>query len=201
MFTYHYNTLTTTMNTVNVLCLHGCNQDAEMFERLLKDLVAIGNKENIKFHFMEAKYDHPLGLKTWYKIPLNVPDIGRIEMNHDMVDDTLNDLEAEIDKLNITALLGFSQGANAIDTYLAYKHSGKIKCAVMMSGYSLVDPNRQKVDVPVLNILSHEDVIVPSKYVSTEYVNSTILEHNKGHKLPSSKPQLRQIISFIKMNS
>lgn len=185
------------MPKINVLCLHGCNQNMDMFQRLLKDLISIGSKENLEFFFMEAKYDHPLGLKTWYKIPLNVADIGKIEMNHDMVSDTLNDVDEKIKEHNISVLLGFSQGANVVDTFLAYKGSNQIKCAVMMSGYSLVDPMRQKINIPVLNVLSHEDDIVPSKYTSVEYTNVTTIEHNKGHKLPSSKPQLRSICSFM----
>jgi predicted esterase len=189
----------------NVLCLHGCNQTKEMFESILKPLIEIAtkygkdNKITINFHFIEAKYDHPAGGKTWYKRPLEVEKIGSIQMDHDLVDSTLDELDGTIDSLNINVLLGFSQGGNVVDTYLvnAQHNANKIKCAIIMSGYDLVDTNRNtNVLVPVLNVCSDIDTIVPSKFMPI-YQNMTVKKHDKGHKLPTSRPFLREIVEFI----
>ncbi len=67
---------------VNVLCLHGCNQTETMFRQLMKNFIKLGEKQyNLKFHFTEAKYDHPQGGKTWYNRPLDVAQIGKIEFD------------------------------------------------------------------------------------------------------------------------
>lgn len=180
----------------NVLCLHGCNQDLAMFKSIMRDFMKIGEQNGCKFFFTEAKYDHPLGLKTWYKVPLNVKDIGNIEYTSELVEDTMNDIERLIDEHNIDVLLGFSQGGNVVDTYCYYKDDKRIKCAVILSGYSFVDKNRQPKDFPVLNVCSDSDEVVFSKLAPT-FLNSTTMKHDKGHKLPTSKPMLRDIISFI----
>lgn len=186
-------------NIVNVLCLHGCNQTQEMFEGLLKNFIKFGEKQyNLKFHFTEAKYDHPLGGKTWYNRPLNVAEIGSIPYDAALVSDTLDDIKQIIQKENIHVLLGFSQGANVVDTYLAYRDSANIKCAVLLSGYSLVDANRQPVDVPVLTVISESDDIVPAKFNPTGYKENQVINHDKGHKLPTQNPQIRQICTFMR---
>ena len=190
------------MNTpVNVLCLHGCNQTQAMFEGLLKNFMKLGEKQyNLKFHFTEAKYDHPVGGKTWYNKPLNVPEIGSIPYDHDLVIDTLTDISEIIKKENINVLLGFSQGANVVDTFLSHMNledHPTIKRAVLFSGYSLVDENRKDINVPALTIISEIDDIVPHKFNPTGYKEMQVLKHDKGHKLPTQNPQIRQICNFM----
>jgi predicted esterase len=187
--------LTTT--PINVLCLHGCNQTQEMFEGLLKHYIRLGEKQyNLKFHFTEAKYDHPLGGKTWYKTPLNVSEIGSIAYNKDLVDSTLDDINEIITSKNIQVLLGFSQGANVVDTFLAYRNNNIIS-AVLLSGYSLVDDGRKQVLTPVLNVVSDADTIVPSRLYPTGYIENRVLKHDKGHKLPTQAGQIREICTFM----
>lgn len=70
--------------------------------------------------------------------------------------------------LDIHVLLGFSQGANVVDTFLAYKGNPRIKCAVIMSGYSLVDPKRVSHTIPVLGVISEIDDIVPHNLNPTQ---------------------------------
>jgi predicted esterase len=182
----------------NVLCLHGCNQTEEMFRALMKDYVKIGEKQyNLKFYFIEAKYDHPLGGKTWYKRPLNVSDIGSVGCDEDLTADVLNDLCDEIEKKGITTLLGFSQGANVVDTFLAYKGHPGVNAAVLMSGYSLIDCNRKTLDVPMLAVVSEKDEIVPHKYTPTAYKTIETIKHDKGHKLPTQKPIIRRVCAFM----
>lgn len=191
--------------TINILCLHGCNQTQEMFERLTKQMREIATTFckskncDMKWHFMEAQYEHSNGGKTWYNIELDVSKIGTIEYDHDMVNPTLETLDVMINSLNIHVLLGFSQGGNVIDTYLVNRIN-PIKCAVIFSGYSLVDENRNNnCQTQIMNVYSDEDIIVPSKHMPI-YINMTLKSHDKGHKLPTSKPYVREIIEYIYKN-
>lgn len=179
---------------INVLCLHGCNQTETMFRQLFKNYIRLGEKQyNLKFYFIEAKYDHPDGGKTWYNKSLEVSKIGQIEYNYDLTNDCLDDIGDFIKEYNIDALLGFSQGANVVDTFLSHRDHPTIKCAVIMSGYSLIDPNRNDIDIPLLGVISKEDTVVPFELNPTEEV----LIHDKGHKLPTRNPEIRQICTFL----
>jgi len=190
---------------INVLCLHGCNQTQKMFTDLMKPIIQLAttyckDKEYIiSWHFIEANYDHSLGGKTWYNVELDVSKIGQITMDHNMTDQTLNELDTTIKNLKIDVLLGFSQGGNVVDTYLVNKEN-TIKCAVIFSGYNLIDPDRKQVDLPVINVCSDIDEIVKPEFMPL-YKNMIVMRHEKGHKLPTSKPFVRQIIEFIYKNS
>jgi predicted esterase len=201
--------------SINILVLHGCNQTQAMCQSVLKDFMAIGTKEGLTFIFTEAKYNHPLGGKTWYSTPLNVSDIGSIKYSTELVGDTLKDIRKLVVEHNIQGLIGFSQGGNVVDTYLRYEQveslvteesaaaadvqvTGPIKVAVIFSGYSLVDPVSRKSTVPIMNVTSVADLIVPAGLAPSDYESITSETHDKGHKIPTSKPQLRKIIAFIK---
>lgn len=182
------------MDTVNVLCLHGCNQSQQTFQQIMKNIVKLGEKQyNLKFFFTEAKFDHPAGGKTWYKKPLVIEDIGKIEYSEDLVKDTLNDVEQLIEENNIHALLGFSQGGNVVDTFITYRNNPNIKCAVNMSGYAFVDSSRKESVLPVLGVASKNDTIVPFDLTIAKYM----VEHDKGHKIPTRKPHMREILKFL----
>ena len=116
---------------INVLCLHGCCQSEEVFRSYLKNMMRICKKE-MNFFFMEGRFDHPDGGKTWYPKPLVVKDIGNIEYTPGLVGDTLDLVHEFIIANDIAVLLGFSQGGNVIDAYLNYKHpeNGPITKAV-----------------------------------------------------------------------
>ena len=116
-------------------------------------------------------------------------------MDYQLVQSTLDDIEKEINDLQINVLFGFSQGGNVVDTFLVNRIN-QISCAVILAGYNLVDPNREMVDTPVLNVCSDLDEIVPTKFMPV-YKNMVVQKHNKGHKIPSSKPFLREIVKFI----
>lgn len=187
---------------INILCLHGCNQTKEIFESLTKQMREIAityskckNCEMI-WHFIEAEYDHSWGNKTWYNVELDVAKIGTIEYDDLMVNPTLDMLDKVILNLNIDVLIGFSQGGNVVDTYLVNKQN-QIKCAVIFSGYNLVDSNRKTdIETHVMNVYSDQDTIVPSKFMPI-YKNMITKAHDKGHKLPTSKPYVREIIDYI----
>ncbi len=182
---------------VNVLCLHGCNQSEQMFRDLLRNYIKIGEKQNIKFYFVEGKYDHPVGGKTWFNKPLDVKEIGRILFDDSLTKDALDDLHKSITDMNITVLLGFSQGANVVDTFMTHRNHQNIKRVVLMSGYSLVDPLNKTVDVPCLTVISDTDEIVPSNLNPINYKELYIILHDKQHKLPTSNPTIRTICKFI----
>ena len=56
----------------------------------MKNYVRLGEKQyNLKFHFMEAQYDHPNGGKTWYNKPLDVKEIGAILYDEELTKDAL----------------------------------------------------------------------------------------------------------------
>ena len=139
-----------------------------------------------------------MGGKTWYNIEIDITQIGYIEYNEHIVKTTLDELDDYINNLNIDVLLGFSQGANVIDTYLVNRKNS-IKCAILFSGYSFVDSCRQLPNTPVMNVISDSDIIVQSKYAPF-YTNMTIKKHDKGHKLPTSRPFIREIIEYIHSN-
>jgi predicted esterase len=188
---------------INVLMLHGCNQNEQMFRDLMKTFMEIGNasakKKNIvlNWHFIQAKYPHSLGNFTWYHKELDVAQIGSIPMDHDLVDETLDNLDEIINKLNINVLFGFSQGANVASTFIDYRNNNSnVKKAVLCSGYSLVDPDRKPSEILVMNVISDSDVVVKPEFMST-YPNMKIMKHEKGHKLPTSKPFVREIIDFM----
>ena len=193
-----------------VLCLHGCCQHQIMFKSLLKNYIKFGCRDdNLEFHFIEGLYDHPDGGKTWYNVPLDVDKIGFIKMDDQLVKEAMDQVSKYIKENNITVLLGFSQGANVIDTYLQTTKDKYIKKAVMLSGYSLVkdkddkdvknitSESMAKVDVPILNVYSNEDTIVPSKFRSINYNNIANIIHEKGHKTPTSNPTIRTICKFM----
>ena len=185
------------MTDINILCLHGCNQTMDVFKSILKEFERLCAQNKIGLTYTEAKYDHPLGGKTWYKQPLVVADIGKIEYSEDLVSDVMNDVNKLITDNKINVLLGFSQGGNVVDTYLGYHPDDRIKCALILSSYSLVDPNRKVSDVPIMNIISKSDAVVPYELAPTSYSHIDIVEHDKGHKMPTSKPVLRDIIKYI----
>jgi predicted esterase len=190
------------MSKINILCLHGCNQTKDMFGSILKAFMELAStyekNKSIKFnwHFVEAKYDHPFGGKTWYNKPLDVAQIGSIEMDNMLVADALADLDKTINDLDIHVLFGFSQGGNVVDTYLTNIPTNKIKCAAIFSGYDLINKARMPVPIPVINVCSDIDEIVPSKFMPI-YPNMTIKKHDKGHKIPTSRPLQREILDFI----
>jgi len=187
---------------INILCLHGCNQSREIFETITKHFREISftfsktNDCNINFHYTEALYDHSCGGKSWYNVEFDISKIGTIEYDSDTVNPTINHIDKLVSELNIDVLLGFSQGGNVVDTYLVNK-TNSIKCAIIFSGYNFIDENRNvNVETHVMNVISEEDKIVPSKFMPI-YKNMEVRYHNKGHKLPTSKPFVRNIIEYI----
>jgi predicted esterase len=181
-----------------VLCLHGCNQDGPMFERLLKDYIKIGAKLDVELIMSEANHVHPNGGKTWFSKPLDVSEIGTLALDVDMVTPTLQDLHVEIESTKADVLLGFSQGGNVVDTYLGmYQGRTRIKKAVIISGYEFVDKARKHLDTPLYSVFSPQDTVVPPRHQPVHYKSLACIEHDKGHKMPTSRPVIRRLMQWI----
>lgn len=180
---------------INVLCLHGCCQTKDVFKQILKNYIKLGEKQyNLKFHFIEAKYDHPDNGKTWFEEVLIVNDIGNIKYKPDIIDPVLDEINDVIDMLDIHILMGFSQGGNVVTSLLNYKFNKNLLGAVILSGYgfskSMVSDD---INIPVLGIASESDTIVPFELTPTK----VILKHDKGHKIPTKKSFIRHILKFM----
>jgi len=54
-----------------VLVLHGCCQWVDKIKLRMRNskLTKLGEKAGINYHFIEARFDHPDGGKTWTSIP------------------------------------------------------------------------------------------------------------------------------------
>lgn len=185
---------------INVLCLHGCCQNQEIMKDLMKNFIKIGEKYDLNFFFTEAKYDHPIEGKTWYKRLINVEDIGNIHYDVTFVQSTLDDIKEIITQHNISCLIGFSQGANVVDTYLGYMSDHRVKSAVMFSGFSLCDESRKKSLVPIINVISDQDTIVSNKMAPSAYYSIIEIKHDDGHTIPKFEHIYLNICSFIKKN-
>lgn len=181
---------------VNVLCLHGCCQTQKMFADILEPYVRLGKKQNVNFFFCEAKYDHPRAGKTWLSVPLELSSIGVIEYPRDLCEEVFFDIDEMIQQHDISILLGFSQGANMVDTYCQYRRNPQIKKVIIMSGYSFVDPNRTLILIPALIVNSKGDEIVPKDLSPRDYILIKEIVHDKGHKIPVKAPIVREILDF-----
>jgi predicted peptidase len=106
-------------------------------------------------------------------------------------------LKKIIQDYNISGLMGFSQGGNVVDIYLSYRNTDNLKCAIIMSGYSLVDANRKLKHIPILNVYSSNDKVVPDKYRPVDYQPCYSLIHDKGHKTPTKNSQIRKMCIFL----
>lgn len=167
---------------MNILCLHGCRQNKKIFKQLME--VFITKSENT-FFFIDGLYNHSQQGKMWYRRELQLKDIGKMIHDPSLTMKTIDQINDEITKNNIDMMIGFSQGANVIDTYLQLTHDDRIKRAILMSGYSFVGISRNCI-TPVITICSETDDIVDPKY-NPYFINSENIVHNKGHKMILNK--------------
>jgi predicted esterase len=184
------------MTKTNILILHGCNQNSDFIKSLLKTWIKIG-KDNIDFHFIQARHAHSLGGYTWYEKELDVVQIGSIKYEENLVLPCLKAIDDYIVKHRITVLMGFSQGGNVIDAYLHQYPKSPIKRTLIFSGYELIYDERKIISTPTLSIYSEVDTVVPFKFRPKNYSNLTEFTHDKGHKLPTGNPLIRKFCNYI----
>lgn len=171
-----------------------------MFGKLLTPITKMGERRGARFIFLEASYDHPCRGKTWLSVPLELHDIGVVGMDRDIIEPTMCQIDAFVTEHDVNVLLGFSQGANMIDTWLACRpDQTAVKRVVLLSGYQFVGTE----DMPrscdsCLNVISDVDEIVPPGLLPRNGYSTLLLEkHNKGHKVPTTGDMRRKIVDFI----
>lgn len=159
---------------MRILCLHGCRQTAKVFKCILTPFI---NKSEHQYYFINGQFKCKEG-NMWYSERFKV---GISEYKPKIVDPTLEQVHNTINKHNIDMLLGFSQGANVIDTYLQLTKDERIKRAILFSGYSFTNIIRE-CKTPVITVHSVKDDIVDPKH-NPIYINNKIYIHNHGHKI------------------
>lgn len=199
-----------------VLVLHGCRQgklddlsgsvDVYSYARTLH------KKLRTKYGTLYALaphtfYDEETGCERgrhWFEKQLKIEDIpGGIDFDEELMMPTLDMLHETISKFNVSVLVGFSQGANVIDTYLAHHPAPHpITSVVLFSGYGFKCDDRRTVDVPCLLVGCPEDNIVPWPTQFVSYENTKAITHIgrplKPHSLPKSAKVYTKVAAFIK---
>lgn len=207
-------------NRVTVLVLHGCCQGnlipSPSGEEKI-DIMSYGKVlwkklgKTRRIVFARAPYLYleengmPRGLH-WYPDQLDVADIPKgIPYNPKRHYPTLESLHKTIEQVGVDVLVGFSQGANVIDTYLAhYNEPFPLSHAVLFSGYGFTcegEITRRVVTTPTLFVGCPDDNIVPWPPRFVSYEHFECWEHagnkNNPHVLPSKKPFVNDIIEWI----
>lgn len=159
---------------MRILCLHGCRQTANIFNFILSPFII---KSEHKYYFINGQHKCGEG-NMWYSEKFKVGESNYIPK---IVDPTLHQISNAIQDNNINMLLGFSQGANVVDTYLQLSRDARIERAILFSGFSFKNITRDSL-VPVITVYSKTDNIVDPKY-SPVYINNRTLVHNQGHKM------------------
>jgi predicted esterase len=178
-----------------------------MFKSILREFIKIGEKDyNMQFFFLEGEYKRDNG-KQWFDQDLNLDQIGKLRYPEDIsetiVHKCLSRLHQFIVDNSIDVLFGFSQGGNVINTYINHfiYHDYHIKYAVIFSGYNFIHDSLNIQHPPLLNVFSEADDIVKPMYRPTNYDHLEEMTHDKGHKMPTSKPMIREILKKIYDNA
>jgi len=202
------------------LVLHGCRQgirddkgrlDIERYaKKLFKKL-----SKTYRVKVLQAR--HPLSDqeqgRQWYAKPLHIQDIPLGIPFEDDYMQTIHELHETIERSDPQGrgvlLVGFSQGANVIDTYLAHQpEPALVTAAILFSGYGFVSSERRDVDVPTIYVGHPDDSIVPfpdgsEPYCSwmNSYDDIRVLEHDtrckNNHGIPTRATLLDEIIKHI----
>lgn len=203
-----------------VLILHGCcqgrmvgtNNDelditrygSKLWKKLAKKgfRLVFARAPNV---FIDPKTGNPSG-RHWFSEQLNVPDIATgIAFSHSLTSTAFGMLAKTMEMHKATIVIGFSQGANVLDAFMAHDTSTHpIVCAVLMSGYELTSPERKMVDVPTLSLGCTEDTVVPWDVRPRSYTNLTERTHpgtkNNKHVVPTPAKFLDGVVEWICAN-
>ena len=185
-----------------MLLLHGCSQNAISFEGygFVKNMIKVVRKNlsgtlgDLPDFYLEGMYDCPDGEKMWY--PSNIvltshpksPNYSSVEISDKdfCIEKTLDRVDAAVREHKISVLVGFSQGANVVDTYLRYHPNGKnIKVAILIAGFGFYDPKPKiNSDTFVFSFHSKDDEIVPIQMCPQNYRRLDVVLYDGGHKFP-----------------
>ena len=199
---------------IKVLCLHGNGQNRHTFERYMRPLVRKGKARNVEFILVDAPY--PLsepGLlaeknlavanapRQWWPHFLSIEDIGQVEWTDAMAEqgkETIAYIDELIKETGASILLGFSQGANAVITYMEVTRDERIRRIVSCSGYAFAGTHTsKKIQTPLLHTLSGADTVVPAYLAPRHFEPTFEIKHDKGHRMVTRAQDCKQVIDFI----
>lgn len=171
--------------SLRIAVLHGCCQNSEMIENLLKDYIKKVKKTNgdNQVYFIQGQYIHRDRGYMWYRTHLELDRIGSDDIPESDINETLDYIESFIKEKEINCLIGFSQGGNVVSTYLRLRNGDShITKSIIMAGYDFP----RYVNLPIIVsklilIYSEEDKIVDYKLTESISSEAIKLSHNKGH--------------------
>lgn len=193
------------MSKLKILCLHGKEQNAEMFRTRLGRIPV---KAKHDFHIIDAPYLLPLKpgndvqMRSWYHRDLDG------SWNISSIESTLEYI-AEIWKCNgpFHGIIGFSQGGTfaAIIAATAERFEGLrfVICLgapdVQHSNYTCISPS-----ISSLHFAGKGDQVVPllsSRTLSSRFNAAVYIEHEQGHCIPMKAEYISRIVDFINANA
>lgn len=196
---------------MNIIFLHGCRQNSQIYMKIMDNYIKKIMKSGSKVYGLDGPFDYNgeldddvdqqkmINQKMWFETRLRLENIGLNDIPHDQINFTLDYLQKEIELHDINVLIGFSQGANLIDTYLRLRNLDfRIKRVIILNGYTFpryrgLIPN---VELCII-VTSKNDEIVPMDKLHNNYSNSLFFEHEKGHKIKTNSPFIRDIIECL----
>ena len=157
------------------------------------------NFQILIFFYFSAQYVHVDKGRMWYREHLDLDKIGKDDIPESSVFNSMEYLKVHIEANNINALIGFSQGANMVITYLRlYGYNNmNIKFAIIISGYDFPRYQNIPIEIPILFIGSNEDDIVNINLKPINCINMTELIHEKGHIVPQRSSLITKVIEWI----
>lgn len=185
---------------MNIGFLHGCRQDSDIMRSLFAKYEKKIKKKfpNSKFFYIDSQYVHHEKGRKWYKSNLELDRIGSNDIPDEEIINSVNYLQAVIESRDINFLIGFSQGANIITTYLRLnKVNYNIKLAIIISGYDFPKYSHIPIEIPMLFIGSEQDTIVNIDLKPTNCINMIDILHERGHIVPQQSLLIDDIVNWI----
>jgi hypothetical protein len=197
---------------LNILCLHGNEQDHEIFRTRL-GRIPQKCKHIADFHIVNAphilptKLGNDVGMRTWFlRDSKFLVDYESLRVTLEYLDDIW--CGSSSSKKPFDGVLGFSQGGTmaTIMSLLPTRYPG-IKFVICIGARDLNEDILRIVEVthigiPSLHIAGEKDLVVPiasscAMMSRFDESNSQFIAHDKGHCIPSSANYLNMIKEFL----
>eukprot|EP01065_Artemidia_motanka_P019983 TRINITY_DN23904_c3_g1_i1.p1 TRINITY_DN23904_c3_g1~~TRINITY_DN23904_c3_g1_i1.p1 ORF type:complete len:880 (+),score=250.20 TRINITY_DN23904_c3_g1_i1:88-2727(+) len=199
----------------SVLCLHGCEQDAEVFSQRLSQL----RKRSaglLDFHFVDAPFELPIqegcdvAMRTWWRYVRDGVQRGDLER----AVETARKVYVEE---NCVGILGFSQGAS-LATLLLLLADGDTECAAWLRGCkfavlagAVVSERELAVAaemgaadslsscVPVLSFAGERDSVVScaETAAATALLGDVPVRHPQAHVFPQRLVDRNEVMEVV----
>lgn len=184
---------------MNILLLHGNRQEKSLFQKLFKDYEKLLTKQQYHCIYLEGFYRHSEIGSMWYEEQIELEDIGQDSISLKNIHTSINQLHQIILTHQIHYLIGFSQGANLIDTYLRLHQEVSIQKVLLFNGYSFPQFKSLIPQVDsLIFVTSDEDDIVSTDKLILNYSNYLQINHSYGHKIGLKTKEIKNIIeNFI----